>query len=119
MFQRTLELVEEAGLCHLHVFPYSARRPTPAARMPQVAKALRHERAGRLRRAGARAMARFLERQIGRSAQILVEQGGRGRSETFAPFRIEAAGAAPSPGEIVTARAERIEGGALIGRLAA
>jgi threonylcarbamoyladenosine tRNA methylthiotransferase MtaB len=119
MFQRTLELVAEAGLCHLHVFPYSARRPTPAARMPQVAKALRHERAGRLRRAGARAMARFLERQIGPAAQILVEQGGRGRSETFAPFRIEADGAAPRPGEIVRARAERIEGGALIGRLAA
>jgi threonylcarbamoyladenosine tRNA methylthiotransferase MtaB len=119
MFQRTLELVAEAGLCHLHVFPYSARRRTPAARMPQVAKALRHERAGRLRRAGERVTARFLDRQIGHPARILVEQGGRGRSETFAPFRIEADGAAPRPGEIVTVLAERIEGGALIGRLAA
>ncbi|MGH6901211.1 MAG: tRNA (N(6)-L-threonylcarbamoyladenosine(37)-C(2))-methylthiotransferase MtaB, partial [Geminicoccaceae bacterium] len=53
MFARTLELVDDAGLCHLHVFPYSARRGTPAARMPQVQKALRHERAARLRMAGA------------------------------------------------------------------
>ena len=119
MFARTLELVDEAGLCHLHVFPYSARRGTPAARMPQVPKALRHERAGRLRAAGERAMAGFLDRQIGRLAQVLVERGGRGRSETFAPFRIEANGAAPPPGEIVTVLAERVESGFLTGRLAA
>ena len=119
MFARTLELVDEAGLCHLHVFPYSARRGTPAARMPQVPKALRHERAGRLRAAGERAMAGFLDRQIGRLAQVLVERGGRGRSETFAPFRIEADGAAPPPGEIVTVLAERVESGFLTGRLAA
>jgi hypothetical protein len=64
-------------------------------------------------------MARFLERQIGRTAQILVERDGRGRSETFAPFRIETDGVAPLPGEIVTARAERIEHGVVVGRLAA
>ena len=119
MFARTLELVDDAGLCHLHVFPYSARRGTPAARMPQVPKALRHERAARLRAAGERAMAAFLERQIGRTARVLVERDGRGRSETFAPFRIEAERAAPRPGEIVTALAERVESGVLIGRLAA
>jgi threonylcarbamoyladenosine tRNA methylthiotransferase MtaB len=119
MFQRTLELIDEAGLTHLHVFPFSVRRGTPAARMPQVLKALRHERAGRLRAAGQHAMARFLERQIGRPAQVLVERAGRGRSETFAPFRIETDGAAPVPGEIVTARAERIADGVLIGRLVA
>jgi threonylcarbamoyladenosine tRNA methylthiotransferase MtaB len=117
MFARTIELVDEAGLCHLHVFPYSARRGTPAARMPQVPKALRHERAGRLRMAGQRAMAAFLERQIGRPAQVLVERDGCGRSETFAPFRIEAS--APPAGEIVTVLAERVENGSLIGRLGA
>jgi threonylcarbamoyladenosine tRNA methylthiotransferase MtaB len=119
MFQRTLELIDEAGLTHLHVFPFSARRGTPAARMPQVPKALRHERAARLRTAGHHAMARFLERQIGRPAQVLVERDGRGRSETFAPFRIETDGALPAPGAIVAARAERVEDGILIGRLAA
>jgi threonylcarbamoyladenosine tRNA methylthiotransferase MtaB len=101
------------------VFPYSARRGTPAARMPQVPKAIRHERAARLRLAGARAMAAFLEGQIGREARVLVERDGRGRSETFAPFRIGADGAAPPPGEIVTVRAERVESGFLTGRLAA
>jgi threonylcarbamoyladenosine tRNA methylthiotransferase MtaB len=116
MFERTLELIDEAGLTHLHVFPFSARRGTPAARMPQVPKALRQERAARLRAAGEHAMARFLERQIGRSARVLVERGARGRSETFAPFRIETDGAAPAPGEIVTARAERIEHRVLIGQ---
>jgi threonylcarbamoyladenosine tRNA methylthiotransferase MtaB len=117
MFERTLALIDEAGLTHLHVFPFSARRGTPAARMPQVPKALRQERAARLRAAGQHAMARFLERQVGRSAQVLVERKGRGRSETFSPFRIDTDGAAPSAGEIVTARAERIEEGVLIGRL--
>jgi threonylcarbamoyladenosine tRNA methylthiotransferase MtaB len=119
MFERTLELIDEAGLTHLHVFPFSARRGTAAARMPQVPKALRHERAARLRAAGQHAMARFLERQIGRSARVLVERGARGRSETFAPFRIETDGAAPAAGEIVTARAERVEDGVLVGRLVA
>ena len=117
MFERTLELIEQAGLTHLHVFPFSARCGSPAARMPQVPKALRQERAARLRAAGQHAMARFLERQIGRSAQVLVERDGRGRSESFAPFRIEADGAPPVPGAIVTARAERIEDAVLIGRL--
>jgi threonylcarbamoyladenosine tRNA methylthiotransferase MtaB len=117
MFGRTLALVEEAELTHLHVFPFSARRGTPAARMPQVPKALRQERAARLRAAGQHAMARFLERQIGCPAQVLLERDGRGRSETFAPFCVEAEGVAP--GEIVTARAERVEDGVLIGRLMA
>ncbi|HZA65716.1 MAG TPA: tRNA (N(6)-L-threonylcarbamoyladenosine(37)-C(2))-methylthiotransferase MtaB [Geminicoccaceae bacterium] len=119
MFERTLALVDEAGLCFLHVFPYSARRGTPAARMPQVPKAVRHERAARLRTAGARATAAFLERQIGRRARILVERDGCGRSETFAPFRVEGDGAAPPPGEIVTARATHVDGGVIVGRLAA
>ncbi|HEX2478611.1 MAG TPA: tRNA (N(6)-L-threonylcarbamoyladenosine(37)-C(2))-methylthiotransferase MtaB [Geminicoccaceae bacterium] len=119
MFEQTWALIDEAGLTHLHVFPFSERRGTPAARMPQVPKALRQERAARLRTAGQHAMARFLERQVGRSAQVLIERDGRGRSETFAPFRIETDGAAPEPGALVTVRAERVEGGVLIGRLRA
>ena len=85
--------------------------------MPQLAKSTRQERAARLRTAGEQAMARFLERQVGRTAQILVERDGRGRSETFAPFRIETDGHAPMPGAIVTAQAERIQRGVVIGRL--
>jgi threonylcarbamoyladenosine tRNA methylthiotransferase MtaB len=119
MFLQTLELIDDAGLTHLHVFPFSARRGTPAARMPQLPKSTRQERAARLRQAGEQAMARFLERQIGRTAQILVERDGRGRSETLAPFRIETDSDAPVPGEIVTAWAERIERGVVIARHAA
>jgi threonylcarbamoyladenosine tRNA methylthiotransferase MtaB len=119
MFERTVGLIDEAGLTYLHVFPFSARRGTPAARMPQVPKGSRQERAARLRAAGQHAMARFLERQIGRPAQVLIERDGRGRSETFAPFRIETEGAAPEPGALVTTRAAHVEEGALIGRLPA
>jgi threonylcarbamoyladenosine tRNA methylthiotransferase MtaB len=115
MFARTLELIDEAGLTWLHVFPYSARRGTPAVRMPQVAKALRQERAARLRHAGERAVAAFLEDQLGRRAQVLVERHHRGRSETFAPFRIEGDDL-PRPGAIATVLGERVENGALVGR---
>jgi threonylcarbamoyladenosine tRNA methylthiotransferase MtaB len=118
MFVRTLALVEEAGLAYLHVFPYSAREGTPAARMPPVARAVRKERAARLRAAGERELARHLERQVGVRAAVLVEQGGRGRSETFAPYRLpdEAAVAA---GTILPVVGERIVDGSLMGRRAA
>ena len=61
MFQNTLRLVEEAGLTYLHVFPYSSRPGTPAAKMPQVPKAIRKERAARLRAAGEKQLANYLE----------------------------------------------------------
>src|SRR5690606_11002456 len=60
MFQNSLKIVEECGLTHLHVFPYSARDGTPAARMPQVARAAVKQRAARLREAGERAYGRHL-----------------------------------------------------------
>jgi threonylcarbamoyladenosine tRNA methylthiotransferase MtaB len=113
MFANTLALVEDAGLTYLHVFPYSARRGTPAARMPQVAKAARKERAGRLRAAGERALARYLAGRVGRIEQVLVERGGTGHTEAFAPFRIK--GAAPPLGSVVAVRADRVADAALIG----
>ncbi len=91
MFARTLELVEEAGLTFLHVFPYSPRPGTPAARMPQVPAAERRERAARLREAGARRLEAFLEALVGRTVRGLVEQGGRGHTDQFAPFRLSGA----------------------------
>ena len=113
MFANTLALVEEAGLTYLHVFPYSARRGTPAARMPQVAKAARKERAGRLRAAGEQALVRYLAGRVGRIEQVLVERGGMGRTDAFAPFRIE--GTAPPVGSVVAVRADRVADAALIG----
>ncbi|MFQ5533676.1 MAG: tRNA (N(6)-L-threonylcarbamoyladenosine(37)-C(2))-methylthiotransferase MtaB [Sphingomonadales bacterium] len=93
MFQNTLALVEDCGLTFLHVFPYSARPGTPAARMPQLPVPVRKERAARLRGAGAEALARFLDFQIGRTVEVLVEKCEQGRafghSEQFAPVWIE------------------------------
>ncbi len=82
-FDNTLALVEEAGLAFLHVFPFSPRPGTPAARMPQHPTALVHARARRLRAAGEAALARHLDRQVGRSVVALVERAGRARAEDF------------------------------------
>ncbi len=88
MFANTLALVEECDLTYLHVFPYSARTGTPAAKMPQVPVPARRERAARLRAAGDAALARFLARQAGREAAALVETPGRGRTEHYAPIAL-------------------------------
>jgi len=101
MFGRSLDLVEECGLTHLHVFPYSPRPGTPAARMPQVAKPIVKERAKRLREAGERALRRHLDAQIGITHRVLVETSGLGRTEGFAPVRFRDA---MTPGRIVETR---------------
>jgi threonylcarbamoyladenosine tRNA methylthiotransferase MtaB len=88
MFARTLDLVLEAGLTFLHVFPYSPRPGTPAARMPQVPAPVRRERAARLRGLGLRRLEAFLAARIGSRVRGLVEQGGRGHTDEFAPFRL-------------------------------
>jgi len=88
MFQRSLDLVGECGLAWLHVFPYSPRPETPAARMPQLPAADRRARAARLRAAGDRAADRFMQTQLGTTAQVLVEQQQRGRTEHYAPIRL-------------------------------
>ena len=82
-FANTLGFVEEAGLAYLHVFPYSARPGTPAARMPKVEPAVVKERAARLRAAGALALARHLDRTTGRTVRALVEKPGLARAEDF------------------------------------
>ena len=77
-------LIGEMGLAFLHVFPYSAREGTPAAKMPQLPIETRRARAAELRRLGEAAQARFLAGRVGREASILVEQEGLGRDETYA-----------------------------------
>jgi threonylcarbamoyladenosine tRNA methylthiotransferase MtaB len=88
MFENSLRLVEDCGLTYLHVFPFSPRTGTPAARMPQVARGLVKARAARLRYAGEAALAGFLQAQVGRSAEILVESAGAGRTPQFAEARL-------------------------------
>jgi threonylcarbamoyladenosine tRNA methylthiotransferase MtaB len=97
-FAETLSLVEACGLSFLHVFPYSERPDTPAARMPQLPVPLRRERAARLREAGAKAAARLFAARLGQEETVLFEHPDRGHTEQFAPLRL--LGAAAVPGEI-------------------
>ncbi|WP_374657113.1 tRNA (N(6)-L-threonylcarbamoyladenosine(37)-C(2))-methylthiotransferase MtaB [Phenylobacterium sp.] len=83
MFENTLALVEEAQLSFLHVFPFSPRPGTPAARMPQLQRPVIKDRAARLRAAGQAALARHLARQVGRTLWGLVEREGVARAEDF------------------------------------
>jgi threonylcarbamoyladenosine tRNA methylthiotransferase MtaB len=91
MFARSVAFVEEAALDYLHVFPYSARPGTPAARMPQLPGNIVKERAAKLREAGAAATARAFAARIGTVAQVLVEKAGFGHSEHYAPVRFTGA----------------------------
>ena len=103
MFENTLALVAEAGLDYLHVFPFSARPGTPAARMPQVDRGLVKERARRLRDAGSRALAGSLASRVGTVADVLIERDGLGRSEHGAPVRFAShpkSLSAPGGGEV-------------------
>src|SRR5262245_29754752 len=98
MFVRSLDLVDECGLTQLHVFPFSLRPGTPAARMPQVDRAVIKERARRLREKGEAALKRHLDTEIGARRRVLAESRGLGRTEHFMPVQL----AAPiEPGVIV------------------
>jgi threonylcarbamoyladenosine tRNA methylthiotransferase MtaB len=112
MFRRSLDLVEKCGIAFLHVFPYSAREGTPAARMPQLDRALVRERAARLRDAGAAALAAELRSRIGSRSAVLIERPGLGRSEFYAS--VECDGALP-PGSVQPMRLIAVSGRALVG----
>jgi threonylcarbamoyladenosine tRNA methylthiotransferase MtaB len=88
MFARSLELADACGLTHLHVFPFSARPGTPAARMPQVPRPLVKERARRLREKGTALLCRHLDGEIGARRRVLTEQPDIGRTEHFTPVRL-------------------------------
>jgi threonylcarbamoyladenosine tRNA methylthiotransferase MtaB len=115
-FENTLKLVEEAGLAFLHVFPYSARPGTPAARMPPVKGPVIKDRARRLREAGQAGLERHLDRQVGRILSGLVERDGVARAEDFT----EIAFTGPAPqGEIAAFRVTGHDGARVIAELAA
>ncbi len=88
MFARSLDLVEECGLTFLHVFPYSPRPGTPAARMPQVAGGVIKQRARRLRVAGEAALQKRLASEVGAAREVLIESQTQGRTEHFLPVAI-------------------------------
>ena len=98
-FENSLKIVEECGLAHLHVFPFSPREGTPAARMPQLSREIVKERAKRLREAADAAWLRHMDSLIGTRQDVLIERDGLGRTEDFS--LVELAGSTAAPGEIV------------------
>ena len=88
MFERSIDMVEECGLTFLHVFPYSPRPGTSAARMPQVSGNAIKERARRLRAVGALALQRRLTSEAGSTRQVLIESATQGRTEHFLPVAV-------------------------------
>ncbi len=110
-FAQSLALVRDCGLTWLHVFPYSARQGTPAARMPQVEAGTIRDRAARLRAAGDAAVAQHLASQLGVTHKVLTESPQMGRTEQFAEVRF----ATPQPeGAIVTAGIRAVQDGRLV-----
>ncbi len=110
MFEQSLKIVEECGLTHLHVFPFSPRKGTPAAKMPPVDRAIVKERAARLRAAGDIALARHLDGEIGEQRAVLVEKAGLGRTEAFTLIRLDQG----EPGDILPVRVAGHDGKTLI-----
>ncbi|MDA0652821.1 MAG: tRNA (N(6)-L-threonylcarbamoyladenosine(37)-C(2))-methylthiotransferase MtaB, partial [Proteobacteria bacterium] len=107
MFGNTLALIDECGLTHLHVFPYSPREGTPAANMPQVPMGIRRERAAKLRAAGARQMAQLLANREDQTISVLVEKDRSGHCEHYLPVDIDHDAA---PGSVVAARVQSQDG---------
>jgi len=110
MFTNTLSAVSDLGLTHLHVFPYSERSGTPAAKMPSVPVAVRKARAAELRTAGAAALQTFMTAGIGDTVDVLVEKNSRGLTEHYAPALISGSA---EDGDIVTGRVTGIAEGTL------
>jgi len=107
MFANTLQLVDDVELTYLHVFPYSARTGTPAARMPQVKMDIRKSRAALLRAAGERQMARHLASRVGSELEIIVEQDGvSGHAQDFSPVRLSTPMPVGSLQRVVAQRAD-------------
>ena len=117
MFENSLALVADCDIAWLHVFPFSARPGTPAARMPQLAGDIIKERAAALRDAGARQRAKTLEARVGTRQYVLVEKPGEGRTPCFARVQFQAASKAPKSGGIIPVRITGHDGACLLGEM--
>ncbi len=116
MFENTMEFVRSAGLTYLHVFPYSPREGTPAARMPQVDRGVAKARAARLRELGEAQFAALCAGRIGQVESVLIEQeagagGALGRTEHFVPVRVLSG----SPGDILEVEITGADASGLVG----
>ncbi len=111
MFENSLRIIDEAGLTHLHVFPFSPRKGTPAARMPQIDRGVVKDRARRLRIRGEQVLQQHMEGMVGTVQSVLMERGDMGRTHNFAPVMISSA----SQKTIVDARIDGVQDGRLVG----
>jgi len=110
MALNSLKLLEDCDIIAAHIFPFSPRPDTPAARMPQLPRELVKARAGRLRETAARRREQWHDRLVGTEQRILVENGGKGHADNFAPIAI-----GRDRGEILTARITGRDGDRLVG----
>jgi len=113
MFENTKKLISEAGLQYLHIFPYSERKGTPAARMPQVPKNIRKERAAILRAEGIKELHKFFNQNLGRDVNILVEKNNIAHTENFIPVKIDGN---YNVGEVVKAKLHSFSSNYMIAR---
>lgn len=111
MFDNSLSIIDEAGLTYLHVFPYSARKGTPAAKMPPVDGGLIKSRARMLREKGDARLNSYLSQQVGQDVSVLMETNGVGRSEQFTPVLVPNA----LPGRLLKVRITGHDGARLTG----
>lgn len=116
MFENSLRLVDECGLTFLHVFPFSPRPGTPAARMPQLRKAVIKERATRLREKGEERLSAYMATLEGQPVELLMEKDQIGRAPNFIEVNIDGP---YQPGAIIRARVVKLEDGQLKGELIA
>lgn len=113
MFLNSVKLIEEAGISFTHIFPYSKREGTPAAKMPQLNGKIVKARAKILREAGAKELQKFLHAQIGKNLSIIVEKDGVGKSENFLDVKI-IGGEELKSGDILTVKIAEVQGNFLI-----
>nr|WP_295888199.1 tRNA (N(6)-L-threonylcarbamoyladenosine(37)-C(2))-methylthiotransferase MtaB [uncultured Devosia sp.] len=111
MFENTLRIVAEADLTYLHVFPYSPREGTPAARMPQVSGKIARARAALLRAEGDRQFAKLCGSRVGKIENVLIERNGIGRTEQFVPVAVPGS----QPGELLAVRITGTAADGLVG----
>jgi threonylcarbamoyladenosine tRNA methylthiotransferase MtaB len=114
MFETTLETLDRCKITFAHVFPFSPREGTPAARMPQVPMKVRKERAAKIRALGEAALDEFMETRVGKKVSVLVEKNNAGHCEHYCPVQLTSDVEA---GQIVSAYVEKIQDGSLIARV--
>ena len=115
MFENTCAQVEELNIAFLHVFPYSSRPNTPAAKMPQISGEIIRQRAQRLRKIGQKQFNKLMQAEIGKTRNILIEKDGNGRSEHYVPVKFSQKIQA---GQIVQAKLQEVKTSYMVGVLA-